>query len=73
MKAINLETNDTVYLLSIDKNSIDKEILVELVERIRLECLIKKADFGEDIEDLGEEIKAESKKDEFAELKIVLE
>ena len=59
MKAINLEANDTAYLLSIDKNAIDKEVLLDLIERIRLEYLIKKADFDESIEELGEEIKAE--------------
>jgi len=57
MKAINLESNNSAYLLSIDKNAIDKEVLVELIERIRLEYLVKKADFDEDIETLGEEIK----------------
>lgn len=59
MKAINLEANDTTYLLSIDKNAIDKDVLLDLIERIRLEYLIKKADFDESIEELGEEIKAE--------------
>jgi len=52
MKAINLEANDTAYLLSIDKNAIDKEALLNLIERIRLEYLIKKADFDEEIKEV---------------------
>lgn len=54
MEAINLEANDTTYLLSIDKNAIDKEALLDLIERIRLEYLIKKNDFDKDIEEVKE-------------------
>lgn len=72
MKAINLEANDTAYLLSIDKNAIDKEVLLDLIERIRLEYLIKKADFDEainqaefsdiSIEEIDQEIQAQQQK-----------
>lgn len=47
------------YIISIDKNSIEREFLLELMERLRIEALIHKADFNEDIVQLGEEIKAE--------------
>lgn len=59
MQIIDLQTTDDKFLISIDKNSIDKEFLLELIEKIRLESLIRKADFDESIEDLGEEIKAD--------------
>lgn len=58
MRAINLEVNEKDLLIRIDKNLIDKDILIELVDRLRLESLIKKADFSEEMEELGEEIKA---------------
>jgi len=72
MKAINLEANDTTYLLSIDKNAIDKEVLLDLIERIRLEYLIKKNDFNEElkeaefsditVEEINQEIQAQQQK-----------
>ena len=72
MKAINLEANDTAYLLSIDKNAIDKDVLLDLIERIRLEYLIKKNDFNQEIkeaefsditvEEINQEIQAQQQK-----------
>lgn len=59
MKAIELQTDETAFWLKIDKTAIDKEVLIDLIQRIRFEYLIKKADFDEDIVELGEEIKAE--------------
>ena len=59
MQAIDLQTTDDRFLISIDKSLVDKEFLLDLVEKIRLEYLIRKADFDESIEDLGEEIKAD--------------
>jgi hypothetical protein len=68
MQAIDLQTNEDKFLISIDKNSVDKEFLLGLIEKIRLETLVRKADFDESVEDLGEEIKAvwwEKNKDRF--------
>jgi hypothetical protein len=59
MRAIDLQTTNDKFLISIDKNSIDKEFLLNLIEKIRLEYLVRKVDFDESIEDLGEEIKAD--------------
>jgi hypothetical protein len=59
MQAIDLQTTNDKFLISIDKNSIDKEFLLNLIEKIRLEYLVRKVDFDESIEDLGEEIKAD--------------
>ncbi len=57
MQAIDLQTTDDKFLLTIDKTFIDKEFLMRLIENIRLEYLARKVDFDESIEDLGEEIK----------------
>lgn len=59
MQTIDLQTTDDKFLISIDKDSVDKEFLLNLIEKIRLESLIRKADFDESIEDLSEEIKAD--------------
>lgn len=59
MQAIDLQTTDDKFLISIDKNLVDKEFLLEMIEKIRLESLVRKADFDESVEDLGEEIKAD--------------
>ena len=59
MQAIDLQTTNDKFLISIDKDLVDKEFLLNLIEKIRLEYLVRKADFDESIEDLGEEIKAD--------------
>ncbi len=59
MQNIELETTDNKFLISIDKDSVDKEFLLNLIEKIRLEYLANKVNFDESIEDLGEEIKAD--------------
>ena len=59
MQAIDLQTTDDRFLISIDKKFVDKEFLLNLLEKLRLEYLIRKADFDESIEDLGEEIKGD--------------
>lgn len=55
MQAIDLQTTKEKFLISIDKNLVDKKFLLNLIEKIRLEYLFRKADFDESIEDLGEE------------------
>lgn len=68
MQAIDLQTTKDKFLISIDKDSVDKEFLLGLIGKIRLETLVRKADFDERVEDLGEEIKAdwwEKNKDRF--------
>ena len=59
MQAIDLETTGDRFLISIDKNLVDKEFLLNLIEKIRLEHLAHKVDFDESVEELGEEIKAD--------------
>lgn len=59
MQAIDFQITGDKFLISIDKNLVDKEFLISLIEKIRLEYLARKVDFDESIEDLAEEIKAD--------------
>ena len=57
MQSINVETTADRFLISIDKNLITKEMLLKLLNQLRLESLAQRVDFDESVEDLGEEIK----------------
>ena len=59
MTSIHLDTNEEKYLISLDKASFDKEWLIGLIERLRMEELAHKFNFSEDIEQLGEDIKSD--------------
>lgn len=59
MKPIILEEQGDQFLIRLDKNVVEKEILIELLNKISAEDLLKRADLDEDIEQLGEEIKAD--------------
>ena len=59
MNAVTLETQDDRFLISISRDYVDQEFLIKLVERIKLEHLVRRADFDESIEELGEQIKAD--------------
>ncbi len=58
MPSINVETTADRFLISIDKNLITKEMLLKLLNQLRLESLAQRVDLDESIEDVGEEIKA---------------
>ena len=59
MTSIHLDTLEDKYLISPDKSSFDKEWLMGLIERLRMEELAHTLNFDEDIESLGEEIKSD--------------
>ena len=59
MDAVTLETLNDRFLISIDRQYVDQEFLIKLIERIKLEHLVHKADFDESIEELGKNIKAD--------------
>ncbi|MCP1385348.1 hypothetical protein [Runella salmonicolor] len=59
MTSIHLDTLEDKYLISLDKSSFDKEWLMGLIERLRMEELAHKLNFDEGIEQLGEEIKSD--------------
>ena len=59
MTKIQLDTQPDKYMISIDRSSVDRQWLVQLIERLRLEELAGQFDFGEDVEALGDQIKAD--------------
>ena len=59
MTRIRLDTQPDKYMISIDRSAVDRQWLVQLIERLRLEELAGQFDFGEDVEALGEQIKAD--------------
>ena len=59
MNPIRIEDQNNQFLIRIDKDMVEKEVLVELLHRIRIEDLSKRADMSEDAEHLGEDIKAD--------------
>jgi hypothetical protein len=58
MEAISLETTDKKFLITVDKTSLRPEFVMQLIERLRIEQLAEKADFKNDIELLGEDVKS---------------
>ena len=58
MTSIRLDTQNDKYTISVDKSAFDKAWIVRLVENLRMEELAHQFNFGEEIEVLGEEIKA---------------
>jgi len=59
MTSIQLDTQSDKYLISLDKASFSIEWLQNLIQKLRTEELAKQFDFDENIEAIGEEIKAD--------------
>jgi phage gp29-like protein len=59
MTAIQVNSTATETIINIPKAAVAPEIVMRILERIRFEELIQKSDFQEDIENIGEEIKAD--------------
>jgi len=59
MDAINLQSTNDKFVISIDKNMVDKVFLFNLLERLRVEYLAKKVNFDDGIVELGEDIKSD--------------
>jgi hypothetical protein len=59
MEAINIQSTEEKYVISIDKNAIDKDFLFDLLERLSIENLAQKINMDDSIIDLGEDIKKE--------------
>ena len=57
MKVINIESTAGKYIISIDKNAVDKHFLFDLIERLSIENLAQKIDLDDSIIELGEDIK----------------
>ncbi|MCF8333680.1 MAG: hypothetical protein K9I47_06000 [Bacteroidales bacterium] len=68
MRKVQVDTSKDKFIISIDKNLIDKDLLFQFVDILRLESLAEKVNFDEDMEKLDEEIKEnwwEKNKDKF--------
>ena len=59
MNSIDLQSTNDKFVISIDKNIVDKVFLFDLLERLRIEYLAKKVNFDEGIVELGEDIKSD--------------
>ncbi len=57
MSPFTFDSTGERFLISIDKNYINKGTLMLLLERFRIEHLAQKINLGEEVEELGEEIK----------------
>jgi hypothetical protein len=57
MGSIKLKSSKDQFIISVDKDSINKESLLQFIDNLRLESLADKVDFDEDIEKLSEGIK----------------
>ncbi len=58
MTSIQLDTQKDKYLISVDSSVFDKAWILRLIENLRMEELARQFDFDKEIEELGEEIKA---------------
>lgn len=59
MSHIQLENYPDKYLITLDKAAFDREWVVELIEKLRIEDLARQLDFDESVEVIGEQIKAD--------------
>lgn len=57
MKSITLDSSEDRFIISIDKKVINKDLLMQFIDNLRLEFLARKVNFDESIEELGEIIK----------------
>lgn len=68
MEAVEVTSLKDRVVISVDKSVVSKEYLLNLLERLQLENLAKKADFDEEVLEISEEIKRnwwEENKDQF--------
>lgn len=54
---ITVHSTDDKYILMFDKKSVNFKLILDFLERMKIEYLIEKAGFDESIEEIGEEIK----------------
>lgn len=59
MDTVSLETTDDKFLISIDKTVVDKDFVMQLIERIRPKYPAQKVNFSNDIVAEGQRIKSE--------------
>jgi hypothetical protein len=59
MTEYKVTSSENKVIVSIDKSLMDKEYVLEILERLRLEYLAKKADFNESVMGLSRRIKTD--------------
>ena len=59
MSEIQWKAIDDKYVITLNKSAIDKSEFLEILQWLRLRYLLKKAQFEESVEELGEEILSE--------------
>jgi len=57
MEALTIKSTERKVIITIDKSSVDDDFLAGLFDRLKIEQLLKKADFVEDVLQLSDEIK----------------
>lgn len=58
MNTIIIQNQPDRYVISIDKDAVSQDFMLDLLERLQLEQLAKKIDFDESVLALGEELNA---------------
>jgi len=53
-----LEDSGRKLLISLDKRAFDQEVIMNFLNRLQIEYLARKAELGEEVEQIGEEIKS---------------
>ena len=54
MKNITVKSSEDQFIISVDKDSINKESLLQFIDNLSLEPLAEKVYFDEDIDELSE-------------------
>lgn len=57
MEAIQVQSAESTIQIIVDKNIVNMDFLVDLMEQLRVEYLASSIDFSEDIIKIGDEIK----------------
>lgn len=56
MDKIEIESLDDRYIISIGKNAVSRDIIIEFLERLEIEDLAQKVGFDANILEIGEEL-----------------
>jgi len=57
MEAFEIKSTKDKLIITVDRSTVDARVVTNLVKRLRVEQLVKKADFDDDILELAERIK----------------
>jgi len=57
MIGLEIDSTEDKFSISLDKNIFDKEIIISIIERLKVESIAKEVDFSENIIDVSNDIK----------------